>query len=271
MPAQGSACVQQRPALTKRAERYILLSQAEHGEAQYAFLHLATAPPGMKLSLTAPPFIRKHLGPTDILCEVLFGLIMVLTFTLGAGLVVEEGPQATRRLLIGIIGCNLAWGLIDGLMHILSSMLERSRKSRLIKALQTASDALESRQRIAEHLDPLLAPYTLPAERERLYAATLTRLKNSTPPLIRLSKDDVLGGLAKFWLVVISTIPATLPFVLLDDRTLALRLSNGLLLAMLFLVGYRWAQDTNSPPWRVGTTLLLGGLFLVGVAIALGG
>lgn len=225
----------------------------------------------MNSSLFIPPFIRRHLGPTEIICEVLFGLIMVLTFTLGAGLIVKEGAEATRQILFGIIGCNIAWGLIDCVMHIMASMLERSRKSRLLKALQVADNENAGLKRIAEHFNPILTPYTTEDERKHLYAAFMKRLQTATTAPTVVLREDLLGGIAKFWLVFLSTIPATLPFLVIDDRFLALRVSNGLLITMLFLVGYRWAQETNNPPWQIGTLFLLGGLILIGVAIALGG
>ena len=44
-------------------------------------------------------FVGRYLDPTESLGEVLFGLIMALTFTLGAGLIVKEGAEATTRML----------------------------------------------------------------------------------------------------------------------------------------------------------------------------
>jgi VIT1/CCC1 family predicted Fe2+/Mn2+ transporter len=70
---------------------------------------------------------HKYLDPGESLGEILFGLIMTLTFTLGAGILVQEGPEAARELLIATIGCNIAWGIIDGGMFIMSAMLERGR------------------------------------------------------------------------------------------------------------------------------------------------
>ena len=57
---------------------------------------------------------------------------MVLTFTLGAGLEVQEGPDAARQLLIAALGCNLAWGIIDGVMYVMNAMSERGRRQRLL-------------------------------------------------------------------------------------------------------------------------------------------
>jgi VIT1/CCC1 family predicted Fe2+/Mn2+ transporter len=61
------------------------------------------------------------------------------------------------------------------------------------------------------------------------------------------------------------------PFLIVRDRFIALRASNLLLLLTLFLVGFRWARATNTNPWLFGSILLLGGLALVGIAMALGG
>ncbi len=56
---------------------------------------------------------------------------MALTFTLGAGLIIKGGEAATTRLLLGILGCNIVWGIVDGAMYVINSLLERSRKARL--------------------------------------------------------------------------------------------------------------------------------------------
>ena len=85
-------------------------------------------------------FFAAHLDPGAIFGEILFGLIMVLTFTLGAGVVVEEGPGAFRALLAAALGCNLAWGLIDGAMYLMGSLLDRGRRNRMLLALKSVQD-----------------------------------------------------------------------------------------------------------------------------------
>ena len=86
-----------------------------------------------------------------------------------------------------------------------------------------------------------------------------------------VKKEDVFGAIVIFWLVFLSTIPAVVPFLVFRDRFVALRVSNLLLLTILFLVGYRGARVTHSNPWIVGSTLLLVGLVMVAIAMALGG
>ena len=55
----------------------------------------------------------RILDPMDRISEVLFGLIMALTFTCTLGVAAAE----VRTMLIGALGCNLAWGIIDGGVH----------------------------------------------------------------------------------------------------------------------------------------------------------
>ena len=45
-------------------------------------------------------FVPRYLDPASRLGEILFGLIMVLTVTLSAGLAVDEGRAGVRQLLL---------------------------------------------------------------------------------------------------------------------------------------------------------------------------
>ncbi len=213
----------------------------------------------------------RHLGPTESLSEALFGLIMVLTFTVGAGLIVQEGEEATRQMLLGILGCNIAWGLIDGAMYVMNCLFERSRKVRLLEMIQKTGDEGYALGVIGNEFDEALEPLTRPDEREHLYRAVLERLKQMKPERTRVKKEDLYGALACFWLVFLTTIPAVVPFLIFQDRFTALRASNLLLLGMLFWVGYLWGRATHGNPWVFGSALLLLGLVLVGIAIPLGG
>ena len=44
---------------------------------------------------------------------------MVLTFT-GALSVAEAGRADVREMLIGALGCNLAWGIIDAVFYLMA-------------------------------------------------------------------------------------------------------------------------------------------------------
>ena len=71
------------------------------------------------------------LNPVDRISEVLFGTIMVLTFT-GAISAATDGRQEIRELLWAALGCNVAWGLVDAIMYLMNVVLERAHSVTLI-------------------------------------------------------------------------------------------------------------------------------------------
>ena len=72
-------------------------------------------------------FGARHLDPATRMGELLFGLIMTLTFTLGRRPGDRRGRsrKGVRAMLIAILGCNLAWGVINSVL----SVIERSCSS----------------------------------------------------------------------------------------------------------------------------------------------
>ena len=204
--------------------------------------------------------------------EILFGLIMTLTFTLAAGIVIqEEGRDGARAMLIAILGCNLAWGIIDGVLYVLGQVFERGRLRRIGFHLRQATSDAEARRMVADELDETLTSMTDESTRHSLYQSIVERARSAPQMVNRVRRADLLGGLAAGWLVFACSFPAVLPFLLLDDPRMALRVSNAILLGLLFFVGWRWARHTLAKPWIAGVTFLLVGLLLVALAIPLGG
>jgi hypothetical protein len=217
-------------------------------------------------------FVQRYLDPASSLGEVLFGLIMTLTFTLSAGIIVqEEGRDGARELLIATIGCNIAWGIIDGVFYLLGQLFERGRLRRLRMKIRESSDLESNVALVAGELDDLLEKVTAPEERRALYARVVDRVRGSEPPPNRITRDDVMGAIASFWLVFFASLPAAVPFLVIEQAHVALRVSNAILLGLLFWAGYSWARYTTARPVWTGTIFLVIGAALVVVAIALGG
>lgn len=217
------------------------------------------------------PFLDRYLEPADRLNEVLFGLIMVLTFTLTAGIAIGESPDAVRELLIATIGCNLAWGVIDGAMFVMASLMERSRREREIARVREARDEAAAFAVIDGFMQDSLVAFATDDERVRLDRLILEAARRAPPERVRLHREDVYGALASFFLVVLSTIPAAIPFLLIDEPWPALRVSNAILVSLLFVVGVQWGRHAYVNRWLAGVAFLAAGLGLVGIAIALGG
>ncbi|HEX4885102.1 MAG TPA: hypothetical protein VFX05_13250 [Casimicrobiaceae bacterium] len=209
----------------------------------------------------------RLLDPVDRISEILFGLIMAMTFV-GSLSIATAGQEDVRAVTAAAFGCNLAWGLVDAVMYVIRTLTERTRLRRLARRLVQAEPE-EARRMIAAELPPGIAGITGPDEiegmRRRLRAAPV-----ATAPL--LSGRDALEALAIFMLVVLATFPLVVPFVLIDDIGLAVRASRVVALAMLFLAGAALGRYAGHPrPLRIGAAMAVFGAVLIGVVMALGG
>jgi hypothetical protein len=70
--------------------------------------------------------MKAVLDPIDRVSEVVFGVLLAMTF-IGALNVAEAGQGEVRKVLIAALGCNVAWGLTDGIMYLVAQLTERSR------------------------------------------------------------------------------------------------------------------------------------------------
>src|SRR6187401_3868949 len=97
----------------------------------------------------SPATRTASLRTIDRVSEVLFGLIMVLTFT-GSLSIAQAGREDVRAMLIGALGCNLAWGIIDGILFLMSAFAERNEDLMTLQAVRRARDAEDGRRLVAE-------------------------------------------------------------------------------------------------------------------------
>jgi VIT1/CCC1 family predicted Fe2+/Mn2+ transporter len=217
------------------------------------------------------PFIARHLTAGERLGELLFGLIMTLTFTLTAGFVVGDGRDAVRELLIATIGCNVAWGIIDGGLLVLGRVFDRGRAARIGRAIRATTDEQHAMAAVGAEMDEFLESVTTPETRHSLYRHIVGQVRESPGQRTGVRGEDWLAAFSVFWLVVFASFPAALPFVFIDEPWLALRFSNAILIALFALIGYRWAGYTTIRPLRAATSLTVFGMTMVLAAIALGG
>ena len=207
------------------------------------------------------------LDPIQRVSEVLFGLIMVLTFT-GSLSVVEAGREDVRAMLVGALGCNLAWGIIDAVLYLMGCLAEKGRALITLRAVRKAPDT-QAQRLIAQALPPLVASVVKPAELQ-LIRERLTHLPEP-PRHAGLNKDEWLGAIAVFLLVFLSTFPVVIPFIFMNSAMQALRVSNAIAIVLLFITGYAYGRITGRRPWAIGISMVILGLILVSMTIALGG
>jgi hypothetical protein len=211
---------------------------------------------------------KRILEPVDRISEFLFGLIMVLTLTCTFN--AHAGNNGSvRTMLVEVLGCNVAWGIIDAFFYLLNCLGQRARNIALLTQLRKTSDSTEARRIVADALPPLVASLLEPQEVESL-RRKLTQFPESTlwP---RLAREDWLGALGVFLLVFLAMFPVVVPFIFISNAMLALRTSNGIALVLLFVAGYSFGRFIHGNPWRAGLVMVIFGVAVVGVAIFLGG
>ncbi len=188
--------------------------------------------------------LRNALDPVSRATELLFGLIMVLTFTASLN-AAEAGRVEVRLMLIAALGCNLAWGLIDAAMYLISTRGEQALAQQQLVLIRDADTPEGARLAIADALPPEIALALDEGDFDRIRAhVSATPHPEATP---RLGIQDYLAALSVFLLVFVGTLPVVLPFVFLDRPEVALPVSHGIAITLLFLTGWGLAFTGDIP------------------------
>jgi hypothetical protein len=211
---------------------------------------------------------ERVLSPLDRISEMLFGLLMALSFV-GAVSVAESGQAEIRAMFVAALGCNLAWGLVDAVMYVVRTVADRGRTLALTRSVRDAADAASGRKLIEQALSNaalnLMSEAEIEAVRQRIQALP------ELPARASLQSGDLLAALAVFLFVVIATFPVVLPFALVDDVGLAKHLSRGVALVLLFLGGLGLGRYAGYGSWKAGFLMAGLGSLLVIAINALGG
>jgi VIT1/CCC1 family predicted Fe2+/Mn2+ transporter len=208
------------------------------------------------------------LDPIDRVSEIIFGLIMALTFT-GTLSAATAGREEIRTMMFAALGCNLAWGLVDAVMYLIRTLTERARNLTLLRRVRSASSPHDAHAIIAEalpgRLGSMISAEGLDGICQRLAALP------EPPVRARLGRDDFVSALGVFLLVVLATFPLVIPFIFITETALAMRVSNAVALVILYAAGHVLGRHAGEVPWRTGLVMIAIGVALVAATIALGG
>jgi VIT1/CCC1 family predicted Fe2+/Mn2+ transporter len=215
-----------------------------------------------------PTKSRRLLNPIERISEILFGLIMALTFTCTIS-VAQAGSAEIRSTLFAALGCNIAWGLVDAVMYILTTLAERGRNKNLLHFVRTTKNVETARTFIADALPPVIASVT---DDEKLESIRKSLLEVPESVLrVKLTMEDFKIAFALFLLVFLSTFPVVIPFLLAEEPQLALRISNLVAVVMMFICGWLLAQYGGYNKILSSLTMTILGVGLVALTILLGG
>ena len=138
------------------------------------------------------------------------------------------------------LGCNIAWGIIDAIMYVMNCVTERAGKSRLADMVKSAPDSEAALAIVRREIEPQFEMNADPASSLKLSEAVLDCPDHNASCSHRQGGPRPRLGLLSSGRAGLHAGRRTV-----HDRTnqlLALRISNAILLAMLFLVGGMWAR-----------------------------
>src|SRR5687767_14058852 len=118
-------------------------------------------------------------------------------------------------MLIGALGCNLAWGIIDAAFYLFTCLAEPGRTGTLLRNVQHAATPAQAQQIIAGALPPVVAEALQPVEFDRVHQHLKQLPAPSERP--RLTGENWRGAVGVFLLVFLSTLPVIVPFIFMHE------------------------------------------------------
>jgi len=154
-------------------------------------------------------------------------------------------------------------------MYLMTNFTERARNLATFRAIRKTPDRDRAHRLILDALPPVVSRALTPAEVETMRQ----RLNQDPEPprFVSLRGEDFGGAAGVFLLVFLSTFPIALPFLFIHDTAPALKLSNAIAIAMLFVTGWSLGRYAGRPGWRTGLAMVTVGVVLIGTTMALGG
>lgn len=221
-----------------------------------------------KISQTKPVRDNAWINTEDRISEILYGVIMALTFTCTIS-VTKTDKTTLNDLLFGALSCNTAWGLIDAVMYLVFAKTDEARGSSILRFVRKSNNSKEACQFITDALPSSVADVMQPAEIE------LIRQRIALAPEPKMEKGEKFKDLKTaagiFLIVLLSTFPVAMPFLFHSDLQIALRISNAIGILIMFFCGWGLGKYAGRNSLLTGITMSVFGIILVMIAIALGG
>ena len=142
-----------------------------------------------------------------------------------------------------VVGCNIAWGVIDAVLLVLGNLFYRRQRARFFRELRSARSEAAALAAIQEEFgleeEPLAVP---PEDRARLYQSILALSAHGRPAPVGLRRRDIVSAFVVFVLVSAAALPGVIR-----------------------------AHYIDAGSWRAAAIVLFLGVSMVFVAVALGG
>ena len=207
------------------------------------------------------------LDTVERVSEMCFGLFMALTFV--GAVAALGGSDSPQAMFHAALGCNLAWGLVDAVMYLVRTITMRGKRLTLAMIVRGHPDPARALAAMREALPA--SAHAIVEDRELEIIRARFAASATLPEKPRFMKQDFVGAFGIFLIVVATTFPVALPFVLMSDGKSALLVSRALTLVMLFGGGMALGRYSGYGGWKAGFAMTALGVALTAAIIALGG
>ncbi|MGI0055745.1 MAG: VIT1/CCC1 transporter family protein [Nitrosarchaeum sp.] len=218
-------------------------------------------------------FSQVYLTREDRLVEALCGVIMVLTMISYLRLSLMDNPHTEMQkiLILVPLGANAAWGIIDGIMYVLTNLIQRGRIYKLYSSIRS-KESKEANTAIRNEFKSSIIGKLNEKDQSKIYDEIQSGLNDivvKKPNLI--TKRDIVVIIYTFLLVVLVAVIVILPFLFINDFLSAFRLSQVIGIVLLFCFGYLWGKYASKNKIRSGIGITIIGIAIVLTTISLGG
>lgn len=185
---------------------------------------------------------------------------------------VQEGFEFKKIMILVPLGATVAWGMIDGIMYVLLNLRERGKKSQLLSLIKSYKDENDTLSLLKNEMVSPLFDLLNKETQLNICHEIVNRLNEVTVEKPKgISKNDLRIVATTILIVTGAGIPLIIPFILLNDVLLAIRISQIIGLVMLFCIGYWWAKLASRHKVRSAIGLTLLGAAIVSLTQALHG
>lgn len=208
--------------------------------------------------------LERYLRPADSLLEVVGAVILVLATA--NTLVVTRDRAGEDAIIDAVFAVAIGWGLVDAGLGLLGTVYQRKSLERVVRDAAAADD-FTAAALMGGALEDELLDLAEPEQRAAL-AAQLAQQTRSAPITRKaLTRADWIAAALTAGLMFATTLPLTIPLVLIDDPGVGVFAMNAMAFVFLFAIGYLWADYTTIRRARLG--LALGSVALALTAVTM--
>lgn len=223
--------------------------------------------------------LGNHMDPEDALVELFFGLIMALDVSniLRLALIGQPDDTVIATLAVAVIGCNIAWGMADGLMNALSQYYDDVKHYKFVEMLKGSSSQEEASKNAVDAIkqdNDLVGGLNVDEAGLNIIGRELARCAiKEERKFPRLGRQGATIMAITIFLNVLAALPIlgiyffTYPF----GVNLATFFANLTGIGLLFYAGFAIDRKIGNHRFYAGMMMAIMGLVLLAIIIALGG